>query len=188
MPKGSDKEEDDDEEGQGKVDHNDAGHDADTGHDANANAMRMLEREREGRADFCKSKDCLINDNFISLFGSQLKYLLSCRIAFCRAACATYLPYHPSPLLSRHRLSPCAAPLSCWLVVASPPLLLRHHLSCAGWLLNCHLSSRIQIKQRHHGGPEGRRLVLPIRPLSTNLNGCGSPIIARERGRGENKQ
>ena len=52
MPKGSDKEEDDDEEGQGEVDHNDAGHDADTGHDANANVMRMLEREREGRADF----------------------------------------------------------------------------------------------------------------------------------------
>jgi hypothetical protein len=118
----------------------------------------------------------------------NFKYLLLCRITFCRAACATYLPYHPSPLLSRHRLSPCAAPLSCWLVIASPPLLLCHHHSCAGWLLNCHLSSRIQIKRRHHGGLAGCRLVLPICPLSTNLNGCGSPIIAHERGRGENKK
>ena len=118
----------------------------------------------------------------------NLYYLLLCRIAFCRAACATYLPYHSSPLLSCHRLSPCAAPLSCWLVVASPPLLLRHYFSCAGWLLNCHLSSHIQIKRRHHGGPAGHCLVLPICPLSTNLNGCGSPIIARERGCGENKK
>jgi hypothetical protein len=45
------------------VDHNDARHDADTGHDTNANVMRMLEREREGRADFNKSKDILIKGN-----------------------------------------------------------------------------------------------------------------------------
>jgi hypothetical protein len=115
---------------QGKADDDDAGHDADTGH--GADTMRMLEREREGRDDFYKSKDSLNNDNFISLFDSQFKllavvphHLLSC--------CSCYpLPYHPSPLLSRHRLSPRAAPVSCWLVVASPPLSLRHHLSCAG--------------------------------------------------------
>ena len=59
------------------------------------------------------------------------------------------LPYHPSPLLSRHRLSPCAAPLSCWLVVASPPLSLHHHLSCACWLLNCHLSPHIAASLYH---------------------------------------
>ena len=59
------------------------------------------------------------------------------------------LPYHPSPLLSRHRLSPRAAPLLCWLVVASPPLSLRHHISCAGYLLNCHLSPRIAASLYH---------------------------------------
>ena len=59
------------------------------------------------------------------------------------------LPYHPSPLLSHHRLSPCAAPLLCWLVVASPPLSLRHHISCAGYLLNCHLSPRIAASLYH---------------------------------------
>jgi hypothetical protein len=186
LPKGSDKEEDDDEEGQGKVDHNDAGHAADTGHDANANAMRML--EREGRADFYKSKDSLINDNFISLFGSQFKLLAVVPHRFLSCCLCNLFAVPPLPSLVAPPSLSCAASLSCWLVVASPPLLLRHHLSCAGWLLNCHLSSRIQIKQRHHGGPEGRCLVLPIRPLSTNLNGCGSPIIARERGRGENKQ
>ncbi len=55
------------------------------------------------------------------------------------------LPYHPSPLLSRPR----AAPLLCWLVVASPPLLLCHHISCAGYLLNCHLSPRIDASLYH---------------------------------------
>jgi hypothetical protein len=59
------------------------------------------------------------------------------------------LPYHPSPLLSRHRLSPCTAPLLCWLVVASPPLSLRHHISCAGYLLNCHLSPHIAASLYH---------------------------------------
>ena len=63
------------------------------------------------------------------------------RLLLC-CPCKT-LPYHPSPLLSRHHLSPCAAPFLCWLVVASPPLSLHHHLSCTGCLLNCHLSPRI---------------------------------------------
>ncbi len=58
MPKGSDEEEDDDEEGQGKAGDDDAGHDADAGLDADA--RRMLGREREGRDDFY-------------LFGSQYK-------------------------------------------------------------------------------------------------------------------
>jgi len=48
-------EEDVDEEGQGKAYDDDAGNDADTGHDADT--RRMLEREREGRDDFYKSKD-----------------------------------------------------------------------------------------------------------------------------------
>jgi hypothetical protein len=48
LPKGSDKEEDDDKEGRGK-----AGHDTNTGHDTDT--RRMLEREREGRDDFYKS-------------------------------------------------------------------------------------------------------------------------------------
>jgi len=51
------------------VDDNAAGHDADTGHDTDT--RRMLEREREGRDDFYKSKDNLNNDNFISPFGSS---------------------------------------------------------------------------------------------------------------------
>ena len=69
------------------------------------------------------------------------------RLLLC-CPCKT-LPYHPSPLLSRHRLSPRAAPLLCWLVVASPPLSLRHHLSCTGCLLNCHLSPRIAASLYH---------------------------------------
>jgi len=35
----------------------------------------MLEREKEGRDDFYKSKDSLNNDNFICPFGSQFKLL-----------------------------------------------------------------------------------------------------------------
>jgi len=73
LPKGSDKEEDDDKEGRGEADDDNAGHDANTGHDTNT--RRMLEREREGRDDFYKSKDSLNNDNFISPFGSQFKLL-----------------------------------------------------------------------------------------------------------------
>jgi len=141
LRKGSDKEEDDDEEGRGKADDNDAVHDADSGHDADT--RRMLEREREDRDDCYKSKDSLNNDNFISPFASQFKLLAvvpHCLLSFCPC---NPLPYHPSPLLSRHRLSPCAAPLSCWLVDASQPLSLCHHLSCAGWLLNYHLSPRL---------------------------------------------
>jgi hypothetical protein len=69
------------------------------------------------------------------------------RLLLC-CLCKT-LPYHPSPLLSRHHLSPCAAPLLCWLVVASPPLSLCHHLSCTGCLLNCHLSPRIAASHYH---------------------------------------
>ena len=48
---------------------------------------------------------------FISLFGSQFKLLAVVlhRLLLC-CPCIT-LPYHPSPLLSRHCLSPCAAPL-----------------------------------------------------------------------------
>ena len=93
--------------------------------------------------------DSLNNDNFISLFGSQFKLLavmLHCLLLCC--PCKT-LPYHPSPLLSRLRLSPCAAPLLCWLFVASPPISLRHHLSCTGCLLNCHLSPRITASLYH---------------------------------------
>ncbi len=59
------------------------------------------------------------------------------------------LPYHPSPLLSHHRLSPRTVSLLCWLVVASPPLSLRHHISCAGYFLNCHLSPRIAASLYH---------------------------------------
>jgi len=66
----------------------------------------------------------------------------------CPCPCKT-LPYHPSPLLSRHHLSPRAAPLLCWLVVASPPLSLHHHLSCTGCFLNCHLSPRITASLYH---------------------------------------
>jgi len=51
LPKGSDKEEDNDEEGRGKVDNNKTGQDVNTGHDA-ADTRRMLEREREGKDDF----------------------------------------------------------------------------------------------------------------------------------------
>ena len=129
------------------MDDNDAGHDADTGHDANV--MRMLEREREDRADFYKSKDSLNNDNVFSLFGSQFKLLAVVPHRLLLCCLCNPLPDHPSPLLSRHRLSPCAAPLSCWLVVASPSLLLRHHLSCAGWLLNFHLSPGITASLYH---------------------------------------
>jgi hypothetical protein len=125
-----DKDDANDEEGQGKADNDDAGHDADTGHDAVT--RRMLEREREGRDDFYKSKDSLNNDNFISPFGSQFKLLAVVPHRLLSCCPCNPLPYHPSPLLSRHRLSPRAAPLSCCLVVASPPLSLRHHLSCAG--------------------------------------------------------
>jgi len=86
---------------------------------------------------------------FISLFGSQFKLLAVVlhRLLLC-CPCIT-LPYHPSPLLSRHRLSPCAAPLLCWLVVASPPLSLCHHLSCTGCLLNCHISPCIATSLYH---------------------------------------
>ena len=52
MPKESDKEEDDNYEGRGKADDDDAGHDADTGH--GTDLRRMLERERDGRDDFNK--------------------------------------------------------------------------------------------------------------------------------------
>ena len=52
LPKGSDKEEDNKEEGQGEADDDNAGHDTDTGHDADT--RKMLEREREGRDDFYK--------------------------------------------------------------------------------------------------------------------------------------
>jgi len=69
------------------------------------------------------------------------------RLLLC-LSCKT-LPYHPSPLLSRHRLSPCAAPLLCWLFVASPPISLRHHLSCTGCLLNCHLFPCIAASHHH---------------------------------------
>jgi hypothetical protein len=106
LPKGSDKEEDDDEEGQGKADDDDAGHDADTGHVADT--RRMLEREREGRDDFYKSKDSLNNDNFISPFGSQFKLLAVSLLALCLSRAGWLL----------HRLlSRCAtislAPASC---------------------------------------------------------------------------
>ena len=69
------------------------------------------------------------------------------RLLLC-CPCKT-LPYHPSPLLSRHHLSHCAAPLLCWLIVALPPLSLRHHLSCTDCLLNCHLSPRIAASLYH---------------------------------------
>jgi len=110
---------------------------------------RMLEREKEGRDNFCKIKDCLNNDNFISPFGSQFKLLAVVPHRLLSCYPCNPLSYHPSLLLSRHRLSPRAAPLSCWLVVASPPLSLRHHLSCTGWLLNCHLSPRIATSLYH---------------------------------------
>ena len=72
MPKGSDKEEDNDEEGRGEAGDEDTEHDADTGHDTDM--RRMLEREREGRDVFYKSKVSLNYHNyFISLFGSQFK-------------------------------------------------------------------------------------------------------------------
>ena len=109
----------------------------------------MLEREREGRDFFYKSKDSLNNDNFISPFGSQFKLLAVVPHRLLSCCPCNPLSYHPSPLLSRHHLSPCAAPLSCWLVVASPPLLLRHHLSCAGCLMNCHLSPLIAASLYH---------------------------------------
>ena len=139
MPKGSDKEEDDDEEGQGEVDDNDAGHDADTGHDANV--MRMLEREREDRADFYKSKDSLNNDNVFSLFGSQFS------ITCCRAASPfVVLPVQPlagPPLPS---------------LVAPPSLSLR----CASLVLvGCCIASSLV-------APPSllRRLVVELPPLS----------------------
>jgi hypothetical protein len=95
------------------------------------------------------SKDSLNNDNFISPFGSQLKLLAV--VPHRLLSCCPWNPllYHPSPLLSRHHLSPRAAPLLCWLVVALPPLSLRHHLSCTGWLLNRHLSPGIAASLYH---------------------------------------
>jgi hypothetical protein len=133
------------------VDHNDAGHDADTGHDANANAMRMLEREREGRADFYKSKDSLINDNFISLFGSQFKLLavvphrfLSC--CLCNLFAVPPLPSLVAPpslslrctslvLVGCCIASSLVAPpsLLCWLVVELPPLFPHPDQTNASW-------------------------------------------------------
>jgi hypothetical protein len=186
LPKGSDKEEDDDEEGQGEVDHNDAGHDADTGHDANANAMRMLEREREGRADFYKSKDSLINDNFISLFGSQFKLLavvphrfLSC--CLCNLFAVPPLPSLVAPpslslrcaslvLVGCCIASSLVVPLSllCRLVVELPPLFPHPDQTKASWR-----SSRASSRS----------------PYSPPLH---QPqwvwLIARKRGRGENKK
>ena len=93
--------------------------------------------------------DSLNNYNFISPFGSQFKLLAVVLYRLLLCCPCNPLPYHPSPLLSGHRLSPRAAPLSCWLVVASPPLSLRHHISCAGYLLNCHLSPRIAASLYH---------------------------------------
>jgi hypothetical protein len=75
----------------------------------------------------------------------NLKYLLSCRIAFCRAAYAT--PCRTPPLSCRNTISLLALHLSCagWLLHR----LLSHYLSCTGWLLNCHLSPRIAASLYH---------------------------------------
>jgi len=76
------------------------------------------------RANY-KSKDSLNNDDFISRFGSQFKLLAVVlhRLLLC-CPCKT-LPYHPSPLLSPHCLSPYAAPLIASFLVAPPSLLHR---------------------------------------------------------------
>ncbi len=89
------------------------------------------------------------------------------------------LPYHPSPLLSRHRLSHRAAPLLCWLVVASPPLSLRHHISCAGYLLNCHLSPRIAASLYH--ALRCSLNVVVATPLSSPPPDCHHPRCSNDR-------
>jgi len=113
LPKGSDEEDDDDKEGRGKAGDDNAGHDADV--------RRMLEREREGRDNFYKSKDSLNNDNFISPFGSQFKLL-------------AVVPHR----LLAARATPCRTtpPHSCRATIS----LLALRLSHAGWLLHRLLS------------------------------------------------
>jgi hypothetical protein len=100
---------------------------------------------------------------------------------FSCCPCKT-LPYHPSPLLSRHRLSPCAAPLLCWLVVALPPLSLRHYLSCTGCLLNCHLSPCIAASLYHayHALRRSLDVVVAAPPSSP-------PLACHHRRRGDNR-
>ena len=164
------------------MDHNDAGHAADTGHDANANAMRML--EREGRADFYKSKDSLINDNFISLFGSQFKLLAVVLHHFLSCCLCNLFAIPPLPSLVAPPSLSCAASLSCWLVVASPPLSVRDHISCAGYLLNCHLSPHIAASLYHalHRSLDvvvAAALSLP--PLDCHHRRCGNDRSSSRR-------
>ena len=166
------------------MDNNDAGHDANTGHDADT--RRMLEREREGRADFNKSKDSLINVNFISLFGSQFKLLavvphrfLSC--CLCNLFAVPPLPSLVAPpslslrcaslvLVGCCIASSLVVPLSllCRLVVELPPLFPHPDQTKASWR-----SSRASSRS----------------PYSPPLH---QPqwvwLIARKRGRGENKK
>ena len=113
------------------MDHNDAGHAADTGHDANANVMRMLEREREDRADFYKSKDSLNNDNVFSLFGSQFKLLAVVPHRFLSCCLCNLFAVPPLPSL----VAPPSLSLRCTSLVlvgcciasslVAPPYLLR---------------------------------------------------------------